>query len=90
MDQIYVKYNNLKQFILSIDDKNEWCTWFQDIGYEQFHLTVKSKLSNNMTADDIYKDIINTSKIEAEKINKDQETKLKRYILYFTEIGKIM
>ncbi len=40
MDQIYVKYNNLKQFILTIDKDNEWCIWLQGINYEQFHLTV--------------------------------------------------
>ncbi len=87
MDQIYVKYDNLKKYILSID---EWCIWLGTVPYEQFHLTVRSKLSNNMTVDDIYNDIITTSKFDKETITKEQKTKLHRYIEYFTSIAKIM
>ena len=90
MDQIYVKYDNLKKYVLSIDDKNDWCQWFGTVPYEQFHLTVRNKLSNNMTVDDIYNDIITTSKFNKEKITKNQEHKLHRYIEYFTQIAKIM
>ncbi len=90
MDQIYIKYDNLKKFILSINKDNDWVSWFQTVPYEQFHLTVKSKLSNKMSVDDIYNDIITTSKFDKDKVTKEQETILKRYILYFSEIAQIM
>jgi hypothetical protein len=89
MQQIYVKYDNLKKFILTVDDKNEWITYLQTVPYESFHITMKSKLANNLTQEQIYEEIIQTSKIEPEKISEIQQKTLKRYIQYFSEISRL-
>ncbi len=90
MQEINVKYNNLKNFVKSVDETNEWVIYLQSVPFESFHLTVKQKVSNGLSIDDIYKDIVNTSKIVPEKITDDIQKKLHRYIEYFTQIAQIM
>ncbi len=90
MQEINVKYNNLKNFVKSVDDTNDWVIYLQSVPFEAFHLTVKQKVSNGLSLDEIYKDIVNTSKIVPEKLTDDIEKKIRRYVEYFVQIAKIM
>jgi hypothetical protein len=89
MQSIYIKYENLKKFTLTIDQNNEWITWLQTVPYEAFHFTIKDKMSKNLSQDDMYQEIISTAKIEPNKISDTQKTTLLRYIEYFSEIAKL-
>jgi len=89
MQEVYLKYNNLLKFILTIDDTNEWITYLQTVPYEGFHLTIKDKLANNFTQEQIYDEIIQTAKLEPEKVSDVQKGILKRYIQYFSEICRL-
>ncbi len=89
MQEIYIKYENLKKFILTIDNQNEWVIYLQTVPYEAFHLTIKDKIAKNLSQDEMYNEIIATARIESDKINDTQKTTLKRYIAYFSAISKL-
>ena len=89
MQQVYIKYENLKKFTLTIVNTNEWVDYLQTVPYEAFHLTIKDKLLKKLSIEEMHTEIIDTSKIEPSKITDDQQKTLKRYIEYFSEIAKL-
>ncbi len=89
MQEIYIKYESLKRFILTIDAQNEWVIYLQTVPYEAFYLTIKDKIAKNLSQDQMYDEIISTARIESDKISDTHKTTLKRYIQYFTAISKL-
>ena len=88
MEIVNQKFNNFKQFILEIDNTNDWVTWFvEKVDLPAFLLTIREKkyLSN----DQIYNQLIETTELKQDKLTGHTD-KLKKYIEYFSKISNVV
>ncbi len=89
MDVVQTKYVSFQKFLLEIDCRNDWIVWLPSVNLNSFLMTLKDKYSAKMSIDEIYKSLIETAKIENDKVTPHEE-RVKRYISYFVEIVKVL
>lgn len=92
-EECEAKFGRFKKLCLKIDDKNEWVIFFcKEVNLRTFLFTISSKLAVNpkVTIDDIYKGLLETTKVSDEIVGNGVRDIVKRYVEYFLAVVKSM
>jgi hypothetical protein len=87
------KFGRFKELCLKIDDKNEWVIYFcKEVGMTKFLYTIKYRLiqNQNVGIEDIYKELLETTKLTDEIVGNGVRDMIKRYTTYFLTVVRSM